>query len=789
MSKININFNDYKASGVYFLEIDNSIIENINTASSVLVVGFSKKGPFNAPVFINNTEDIKEVYGDIDTKLERKGVFFNRNLQTLVKTSSVFALNLLPVDENDKTSVCKLGSKPTNSMNVDSSTKYMDLYDKSRFWKPSVDYLNRECVDSAINFGNVGTTDYTLFVRKAEDITGFNVSVADWYKSIGAQKPYAWMSDNDYMSDYFIQVVCVEGDWSNKNLATDLFWGSFFTTDTTKAILKKEKFSKFLKTEGVNVIGNYTGCILPNFYDKTGVLQSIVPIVNNFTTKTGLLMGISDDLLESAEFGDIDLIGHTLHSNDKITFMSYDCDSNVDTCDLYEDASIGNITIQENEIVFKGTAVNGVACNALSVGTMIGKLTGDEPLIRVVKRQKMSVTENGNLITKVKVTFTNNVADWLGEVAPLSSSFKIVPSIVSSYTTLSPIVMKGLNISDKTKSLFNTTSFTDGEYTYYGEDAPIAKIYSMLNDEGINRGLKNRDAIDFRYIVDTMAHGLGTMLGSKRYITNLAKDKERCTYFVNAPSVTEFSTTKYASYYDIHDTYATFNAKYIPTGGNEDAIRNIIFSLVNEDNGSKYGGAFSPFLKYNVGNRTILVPPAADVCVAYLAKYNGADPYITVANTNGVLNNGSIVGVEYAYDDTDRGYLEPFGINPIISRNGRVMIYGDRTCYQDVLSDFNYLHVREILNTVEIECNAVLQNYVFRYNNAQTRAEVVQRINPILKGMKDAGALYNYEIAMDENNNTNEVIDRSFAIIDIGVWVTKNMEKIIARITVNKLAE
>ena len=27
MAKVNINFNDYKASGVYFLEIDNSIIE------------------------------------------------------------------------------------------------------------------------------------------------------------------------------------------------------------------------------------------------------------------------------------------------------------------------------------------------------------------------------------------------------------------------------------------------------------------------------------------------------------------------------------------------------------------------------------------------------------------------------------------------------------------------------------------------------------------------------------------------------------------------------------------
>lgn len=39
---------------------------------------------------------------------------------------------------------------------------------------------------------------------------------------------------------------------------------------------------------------------------------------------------------------------------------------------------------------------------------------------------------------------------------------------------------------------------------------------------------------------------------------------------------------------------------------------------------------------------------------------------------------------------------------------------------------------------------------------------------------------------MDESNNTPDIIDEAFAIIDIGVWVNKGMEKIIQRITVNK---
>lgn len=117
------------------------------------------------------------------------------------------------------------------------------------------------------------------------------------------------------------------------------------------------------------------------------------------------------------------------------------------------------------------------------------------------------------------------------------------------------------------------------------------------------------------------------------------------------------------------------------------------------------------------------------------------------------------------------------------------MIYGDRTAFQNYLTDYNYIHVREILNTIEIECNAILKNYVFTYNNAQVRSEIYKKINPILSTMIDAGALYKYELEMDENNNTEEIIDRSFAVIDLGVWITKNMEKIIAQITVNKLSQ
>ena len=170
-------------------------------------------------------------------------------------------------------------------------------------------------------------------------------------------------------------------------------------------------------------------------------------------------------------------------------------------------------------------------------------------------------------------------------------------------------------------------------------------------------------------------------------------------------------------------------------------------------------------------------------------KYLGGDPYKTVANLNGILNNPQIVGLEYDFDKKDRDTLEPFGVNPLINRNGTIMIYGDRTAFQTYNSDFNFLHVRELLNTIEVRCKAILDDYIFTYNNAATRAEIITRLDPILKSMKDSGALAKYEIQVDEINNTKEVIDQKVCIVDIGVWVTPNMEKIITRLTVNRGSE
>ena len=50
MSEVTLNLSDYKSSGVYFVEIDNSIAKGTNANAALrLAVGFNENGPFNRP--------------------------------------------------------------------------------------------------------------------------------------------------------------------------------------------------------------------------------------------------------------------------------------------------------------------------------------------------------------------------------------------------------------------------------------------------------------------------------------------------------------------------------------------------------------------------------------------------------------------------------------------------------------------------------------------------------------------------------------------------------------------
>ena len=67
-----------------FLKIFEPYTTDITLKSVLyLVVGYSEKGPFNTPVYIDNTADFKTIFGGISKKLEKKGISMPKGILTM----------------------------------------------------------------------------------------------------------------------------------------------------------------------------------------------------------------------------------------------------------------------------------------------------------------------------------------------------------------------------------------------------------------------------------------------------------------------------------------------------------------------------------------------------------------------------------------------------------------------------------------------------------------------------------------------------------------------------------
>ena len=128
----------FKSSGVYRLEFDKSQTTNFATETIRLVVGHSKKGPYNTPVFIETTEDFNAVFGGIDRNLEKKGMFFHRSAFAALTRGPILALNLSTFENTDEISyVAPItnGSDHT-ALSLSGSDEYTKFFNTDKFWFP-----------------------------------------------------------------------------------------------------------------------------------------------------------------------------------------------------------------------------------------------------------------------------------------------------------------------------------------------------------------------------------------------------------------------------------------------------------------------------------------------------------------------------------------------------------------------------------------------------------------------------------------------------------------------------
>ena len=322
-----------------------------------------------------------------------------------------------------------------------------------------------------------------------------------------------------------------------------------------------------------------------------------------------------------------------------------------------------------------------------------------------------------------------------------------------------------------------------------GTDARVTEILDVMYNTNIAATLATKDVISFRYIVDTFS---GVILPNSKYqLSKLAMMRQQALALINAPSMAQFQASvdpRFTAAPTAADPYPVLQTQYIADGGNLSLNPTYTFSLPTQALGASYAAFYAPYLTLRENNRNVNVPPAAFVSNNFVAKFANGEPYAIVAGQKrGTIAGTNLTGLEYDFTLEDRGWLEPFGINPIIKKRGLgVVIFGNQTAYQTVNSAFSLVHVRDLLISVENDVEQILSNYLFDFNEDSIRLEIKTLVDNYLDGVRSGGGIYAYQVIMDASNNPPSVIDQNIGIIDVILEPARGIQKFINRITVTR---
>lgn len=379
---IDVELAGLKAAGTYRFERDLSTLPSDGATSAYsnlrLIVGFSKKGPFNSVQLITNSSQFIKLYGNIDRSLEKRGSYFHRSALVALSAGPILCLNLLSLNpDRDQVMHRSISANVRKSNRNICTIPYQTVFNTDKFWflssetyLDSVRTFDNEVNNSnnILNFTNVGNKPISVIVKKAsaKNTKGYDITLNEWY---GAENVPEYLNGSSFVSDYMVEVYVVSGDFGPeltksskgatgdvrenfiptsvytdecekvyddpgknpyKRFASDIVYQEFFD----KYGFKADKLNKFLGLPSVNVIASYVGSLIPNFANKLNQNMWIEDIINTDTMTTGLLCSEDTDMIESAVIDDesgfvnevIDIIGHNFHLIDDVNdsnFLSY----------------------------------------------------------------------------------------------------------------------------------------------------------------------------------------------------------------------------------------------------------------------------------------------------------------------------------------------------------------------------------------------------------------------------------------------------------------------------------
>ena len=154
--------------------------------------------------------------------------------------------------------------------------------------------------------------------------------------------------------------------------------------------------------------------------------------------------------------------------------------------------------------------------------------------------------------------------------------------------------------------------------------------------------------------------------------------------------------------------------------------------------------------------------------MAGLCARNDANnfPWFSPAGTaRGAILNA--VKLAYNPSKSQRDRLYSNRINPVIFAPGSgIVLFGDKTGLAKA-SAFDRINVRRLFIYLEDAIAAAARDQLFEFNDATTRTNFVNIIEPFLRDVQAKRGIQEFRVICDETNNTAAIIDNNEFIADI----------------------
>lgn len=263
----------------------------------------------------------------------------------------------------------------------------------------------------------------------------------------------------------------------------------------------------------------------------------------------------------------------------------------------------------------------------------------------------------------------------------------------------------------------------------------------------------NRDNVAVDYLI--MGPGLANEVDTQAkaiQLISIANDRKDCIAFISPHrdnviglTNTETQTNNIVRFFNgiISSSYAVF------------------------DSGYKYTyDRFNNLFRY--------IPCNADVAGLMVRTAINAYPWFSPAGQErGVLNNA--IKLAYSPSKAQRDILYSNRVNSIINQNGTgIILYGDKTALS-YASAFDRINVRALFLVVEQALERTGQAQLFQLNDALTRSNFVNIVEPYLRDVQAKRGIYDFRVVCDESNNTPDIIDNNEFRADIYLKPTKSI--------------